>query len=182
MVARKRIIRSLPAWAALVIAVAVEGQCRNLTAALDSMAPATIEIRNERAEIVELEVRVANNMTERAGGFQHLCPEVIRTTAILFVYMEPRLGRFHMRNVYAPLDIAFIADDGRIVEIQRMEAEPPGLPVIPRTYGPARAFRFALEARAGFFASNDIGVGVSLFDATGFSAAPRIGPSTRGAQ
>jgi uncharacterized membrane protein (UPF0127 family) len=50
-----------------------------------------------------------------------------------------------MQNVVTPLDIAFAKADGRIFSIQRMTSSPTAL------YQPMGAFRYALEAHAGFF-------------------------------
>jgi len=57
--------------------------------------------------------------------------------------------------VAAPLDIAFIKADGRIFSILRMDPSPTKL------YGPMGTFRFALEARAGFYESQGIRQGES---------------------
>ena len=58
--------------------------------------------------------------------------------------------QFHMNNVPAALDIAFIKADGRIFSILKMDPSPTNL------YGPMGTFRFALEARAGFYESQGI--------------------------
>ncbi len=55
-----------------------------------------------------------------------------------------------MQNVPAALDIAFIKGDGRIFSILRME------PSATALYGPMGDFRFALEARKGFFESQAV--------------------------
>jgi uncharacterized membrane protein (UPF0127 family) len=49
------------------------------------------------------------------------------------------------RGVVAPLDIAFAEADGRIFSLQRMVPDRRAL------YQPLGPFRYALEARAGFF-------------------------------
>jgi uncharacterized membrane protein (UPF0127 family) len=55
-----------------------------------------------------------------------------------------------MQNVPAALDIAFVKEDGRIFAILRMDPSPTEL------YGPLGSFRYAVEAHAGFFASQGI--------------------------
>ncbi len=54
-----------------------------------------------------------------------------------------------MRNVHAPLDIAFIRADGTFVDVLRMD---PGLDL----YGPDAPYAFALETRAGWFAEHGL--------------------------
>ena len=55
-----------------------------------------------------------------------------------------------MNNVPAALDIAFVKADGRIFSILKMEPSPTNL------CGPMGPFRYAIEARAGFFESQGI--------------------------
>ena len=55
-----------------------------------------------------------------------------------------------MNNVPAALDIAFVKDDGRVFAILRMDPSPTAL------YGPLGNFRYALEARAGFYEGQGI--------------------------
>jgi uncharacterized membrane protein (UPF0127 family) len=66
------------------------------------------------------------------------------------------IGTFHMRNVRASLDIAFGKESGRIFSILRMHPSP------VTEYGPMGTFRYAIEARAGFFNETGILVGNSL--------------------
>ncbi len=63
-----------------------------------------------------------------------------------------------MRNVKAPLDIAFIDDDGQIVDIQRMEPYVLGA-AREIYYSPPGPVAAALEARAGYFAEHGISAG-----------------------
>ena len=69
---------------------------------------------------------------------------------ILFDFGKEIFTQFHMQNVPAALDIAFVKDDGRIFAILKMDPSPTEL------YGPLGEFRYALEAHAGFFASQGI--------------------------
>jgi uncharacterized membrane protein (UPF0127 family) len=100
-------------------------------------------------------VKAADNSERQAGGFQCATPEEIQRNLILFDFGDEIVTQFHMRNVAAPLDIAFIKGDGRIFSILRMDPSPTKL------YGPMGTFRFALEARAGFYESQGIRQGDS---------------------
>jgi uncharacterized membrane protein (UPF0127 family) len=100
-------------------------------------------------------VKAADNSERQAGGFQCATPEEIQRNLILFDFGDEIVTQFHMRNVAAPLDIAFIKADGRIFSILRMDPSPTKL------YGPMGTFRFALEARAGFYESQGIRQGES---------------------
>ena len=100
-------------------------------------------------------VKAADNSERQAGGFQCATPEEVQRNLILFDFGDEIVTQFHMRNVAAPLDIAFIKADGRIFSILRMDPSPTKL------YGPMGTFRFALEARAGFYESQGIRQGES---------------------
>ena len=108
---------------------------------------ATIQIG---AKTLALRVKAADTSERQAGGFQCATPAEIHRNLILFDYGEEILTQFHMKNVPASLDIAFIKADGRIFSILRMEPSPTQL------YGPLGTFRYALEARAGFYGSQGI--------------------------
>ena len=107
---------------------------------------------------VRIPTRVADERSELAAGYQHICPQTIEGSTILFLFGRPVRSAFHMYNVHAALDIAFIGDDGSINEILRMEPYQLASRKQP-VYRPRQAFVAALEARAGFFAEMGIRVG-----------------------
>ncbi|HBD10308.1 MAG TPA: hypothetical protein DCZ69_18820 [Syntrophobacteraceae bacterium] len=131
------------------------------TALFDHMAVHTIRLVDDRGGPLALSVKIAKDPRERAAGFQNIGPEVIQNSLILFVFPETLFTRFHMENVNAPLDIAFIGESGEIIDIQQMQVNRPGRSL---TYGPNRPFRYALEARAGFFADHHISPGKALLE------------------
>ena len=102
------------------------------------------------AKTVALRVKSADTPERQAGGFQCATPEEIQRNMILFDFGQEIVTQFHMQNVPAPLDIAFVKADGRVFSILRMDPSPTSL------YGPMGAFRYAIEARAGFFESQGI--------------------------
>jgi uncharacterized membrane protein (UPF0127 family) len=65
---------------------------------------------------------------------------------MLFVFETDRILSFWMKDTLIPLSIAFIAYDGRILEIHDMEAKS------LRPVQSARSARYALEAPQGWFA------------------------------
>jgi uncharacterized membrane protein (UPF0127 family) len=102
------------------------------------------------AKALAVRVKAADSPERQAGGFQCATPEEIQRNLILFDFGDEIVTQFHMKNVPAPLDIAFIKADGRIFSILRMDPSP------TRLYGPMGTFRYALEARAGFYDSQGI--------------------------
>ncbi len=88
---------------------------------------------------------------------------------MLFVFEQPRAYCFWMRNTLLALSIAFIDDDGRIVNIEDMA---------PRTEDShcAKApVRFALEMEQGWFARRALGAGAKLVN-------PEVFPGQAGRQ
>jgi uncharacterized membrane protein (UPF0127 family) len=75
---------------------------------------------------------------------------------MLFVNAEPGVRCFWMRNTLIPLSIAFIADDGSIVNIADMA------PRSEQSHCSAKPVRFALEMRQGWFSKRGIGAGFKL--------------------
>jgi zinc transport system permease protein len=99
---------------------------------------------------IALRVRVATTPEQQAAGFQCATPQEIERSLILFDFGREISTQFHMQNVPAALDIAFAKDDGRIFSVLRME------PSATALYGPMGDFRYALEARKGFFESQAV--------------------------
>ncbi len=72
---------------------------------------------------------------------------------MLFVFEKPEPLAFWMRNTFIPLSIAFIAPDGRIINIEDMA---PQTDDSHWSKGPAL---YALEMKKGWFAERGIGPG-----------------------
>ena len=69
------------------------------------------------ARTLALRVKLADSGERQAGGFQCATPEEIKRHLILFDFGKEIFTQFHMQNVPAPLDIAFIKADGRVFSI-----------------------------------------------------------------
>ncbi len=141
---------------------ALAADCRLTTPELEAMHTAELRVSGRDGAVVEFAVKVADDAHERAAGFQHVCPETIRRTPILFVFKRPVMIMFHMQNVRAPLDIGFIDPWGRLAEILPMMIDQAGA---RRYYRPSGPIRAALEAHAGFFAKHGMSVGHTRIDA-----------------
>ncbi|MBO3800586.1 MAG: DUF192 domain-containing protein [Candidatus Brockarchaeota archaeon] len=120
---------------------------KQVTKEFQKMETSKIKIVNDENKILELEVRIADEPDERAAGFQNISRSIMEKTIILFVFPSEINGLFHMRNVEASLDIAFVKANGTIIEIMRMD------PDSSRLYGPNESFKYAIEVPLGFFKS-----------------------------
>jgi uncharacterized membrane protein (UPF0127 family) len=72
---------------------------------------------------------------------------------MLFVFEDAQIRSFWMRNTFIALDIAYIDENLRIIDIQAMEPESDD------PHPSARPAMFALEVPLGWFAQKGIGVG-----------------------
>jgi uncharacterized membrane protein (UPF0127 family) len=75
---------------------------------------------------------------------------------MLFVYEQPQPHCFWMRNTVLPLTIAFIDDQGRIVNLHDMQ------PHTDDSHCAAKPVRYALEMNQGWFAKRHLGAGTRL--------------------
>jgi uncharacterized membrane protein (UPF0127 family) len=86
---------------------------------------------------------------------------------MLFVFPDRASHCFWMRNTIIPLSIAFVDDDGTIVNIADMN------PRSDQSHCPARPIRFALEMERGWFAARGLPAGAKLNAPTVFRGASR---------
>ncbi len=114
----------------------------------------TLAIRTSGGEEVEVRAEVADERAERQTGLMGRT-ELAPDAGMLFVFGRERDLSFWMRNTLIPLSIAYIADDGRIVDIKDMEP----LDDEPPSYASAEPAKYALEVNQGFFAERGVEVG-----------------------
>ncbi|MGR3984687.1 MAG: DUF192 domain-containing protein [Gammaproteobacteria bacterium] len=133
-----------------------QSACRAANAGMENMQIARITLLDAERRRVEVRAHIADDALELADGYQHICPEVIRRSAILFRFARPLATRFHMHNVHAPLDIGFFDARGVLLQSMVMHPYADGEEVL---YAPMRKFQYALEARAGFFTEKKLTAG-----------------------
>lgn len=75
---------------------------------------------------------------------------------MLFVFERQTNAAFWMRNTLIPLSVAYVGQDGVIVDIQDMQ------PLDETPHPPARPYWYALEVNQGWFAANGVAVGDTL--------------------
>jgi uncharacterized membrane protein (UPF0127 family) len=145
-------VAALALLVAALLAAGAEAQDPDCPRWRDAFAAMPFKMLTIQAggKTMAVRVKAADNSERQAGGFQCATPEEIQRNLILFDFGDVIVTQFHMKNVPAALDIAFIKADGRIFSILRMDPSPTKL------YGPMGTFRFALEARAGFYDSQGI--------------------------
>ena len=130
-----------------------------VSAVLVCCAPALAEVAQLDLPRVELRVgmhridaQVAQTSATREIGLMHR-KSMPDQEGMLFVFERPDMVCFWMKNTLLPLSAAFIADDGRIVNIADMA---------PQTTEPhctKEPVRLVLEMNQGWFAKRGLGAG-----------------------
>ena len=134
----------------LVVAVA----CGSAEEASDPNASATLSIGTDDGT-VSLDVQVADTPAERQTGLmgrESLSPY----DGMAFVWEEPVVGTFWMKDTLIPLSIAFWDDDGRIISI--LDMDPCTEDPCP-SYGPDEPFVGAVEVDRGKFERHGVALG-----------------------
>ncbi len=118
-----------------------------------SSRPGRVPIKVDTAS---LWVEIADRPDTRQMGlmFRQSLPQ---DEGMLFVFEEPQILVFWMRNTFIPLDIAFISPEGVILNIESMRPLDEGPRY--RSLGPAR---YAIEANQGWFESRGIRPGARV--------------------
>ena len=98
---------------------------------------------------------VAQTPAQRQIGLMHR-PSMPANDGMLFVFEERGMHCFWMKNTLLPLAIAFIADDGSIVNIAEMQAGSEA------SHCPRQPVRYALEMNQGWFAKRGFKAGARI--------------------
>ena len=101
----------------------------------------------------DLTIELATTPEARSCGLS-LRDSLPANRGMLFVYAEPEILTFWMKNTRMPLSIAFIDAAGRIVSIQKMNPFP-----TTTVYASPVPALYALEVNQGWFEENGVGVG-----------------------
>jgi uncharacterized membrane protein (UPF0127 family) len=102
-----------------------------------------------------LRVEIARSDEERAAGLMHR-KRLPDGEGMLFVFDRDQILSFWMKDTLVPLSIAFIAYNGRILEIRDMQ------PRDLSTIRSGRAARYALEVPQGWFERAGLSAGDRL--------------------
>jgi uncharacterized protein len=103
----------------------------------------------------KLIAELAATDTARTTGLMHrrMMPE---NRGMLFVFPYAALQNFWMMNTYIPLSIAFVDENGTIINIADMK------PLTTDPHPSARPAKYALEMNQGWFAKRGIKAGVKI--------------------
>jgi uncharacterized protein len=138
------------ALALLGLALALSGSAAAQTEAQPRLDTVTLQagMHNIRAEVARTPLQTQTGMMFRREMASH--------EGMLFVFDGLTKRCFWMKNTLLPLSIAFIADDGRIVNLAEME------PQSQDSHCSSEPVRYALEMNQGWFAKRGIKPGFKL--------------------
>ncbi|MEY4731030.1 MAG: hypothetical protein RL020_2188 [Pseudomonadota bacterium] len=102
-----------------------------------------------------IRAEVARTQEERSKGLMNR-RHMGKNDGMLFVFEQPQTVSMWMKNTLLPLSVAFIDDQGRIINIAEM------LPETLTTHSSLSPAKYALEMNAGWFEKNKILAGKSV--------------------
>lgn len=102
-----------------------------------------------------IEAEVAQTPQQRQIGLMNR-PSLPPNGGMLFAFEVPAQQCFWMKNTLLPLSIAFLADDGTIVNIEEMKAQ------TLESHCSKKPVRFALEMNQGWFDKRGIKPGTKI--------------------
>lgn len=103
----------------------------------------------------QIDAQVASTHEQRAIGLMYRT-DMPQHEGMLFVFEQPQVQCFWMKNTLMPLTAAFIADDGRIVNLADMQ------PQTTDSHCSDKPVRYVLEMKQGWFAAKHIRKGQQL--------------------
>jgi uncharacterized protein len=149
--ARHRPVRRGLLMAALTLAVSSVAAPAHAQAAPQAKLP-TVQLSAGMHNIV---AEVASTPLQRQVGMM-MRTQMAPHEGMLFVFDEPTRQCFWMRNTLLPLSIAFITDDGHIVNLAEMK------PQTDDSHCSDKPVRYVLEMNTGWFSKRGIKAGDRL--------------------
>lgn len=102
-----------------------------------------------------IQAEVAQTPAQRSIGLMHR-PTMGPNEGMLFIFEQASPQCFWMKNTLLPLSIAFLADDGTVVNIEDMK------PQSLESHCSSKPVRFALEMNVGWFAKRGVKPGSKI--------------------
>jgi uncharacterized membrane protein (UPF0127 family) len=102
-----------------------------------------------------IRAQVARTPDQRSTGLMHR-QEMPQHEGMLFIFDEPSVQCFWMKNTLLPLSIAFLADDGTVVNVRDMQ------PQALDSHCSDKPVRYVLEMNQGWFTKRGVKPGFKL--------------------
>lgn len=105
--------------------------------------------------MIKLSIEIADTSEKRELGLMHR-KHLPKDQGMLFKFQSPTFASFWMKNTYIPLDIAFIDNNGKILQIESMA------PLSTKAVYSNNVCKYALEVNKGWFSNNKISIGAKI--------------------
>lgn len=141
-----------------------------LTAAMAAqpvLAEAPMPLTELTIGMYRIEAEVAANDPDRMRGLMQRKAMPVNH-GMLFVFAESQRYCMWMKNTLLPLSVAFLDDDGRILNIADMK------PQTEDNHCAAKPARYALEMNHGWFRQKGMGAGTQINGVTRLAAYGRL--------
>lgn len=103
----------------------------------------------------QIDAQLAQSAEQRTIGLMHR-REMPQHEGMLFIFEQPSVQCFWMKNTLLPLSAAFVSDDGTIVNLVDMK------PQTLDSHCSLKPVRYVLEMNQGWFAKKGIKAGARL--------------------
>ena len=149
--------------AALLAALALTALAPLAAAQGSAGTPQTLPAITLQAGMHNIRAAVAQTPEQRQTGLMFR-REMAQHEGMLFIFEQASPQCFWMKNTLLPLSIAFLADDGTVVNIADMQ------PQVLDSHCSSKPVRYVLEMNQGWFAKRGIKAGSKIAGAP-FAAA-----------
>ena len=129
--------------------------CLSATTALAQVPQMDLQRTRISAGMYQIDAQVALTPQQQQTGLMYR-KEMPQAEGMLFVFEQPSTQCFWMKNTLLPLSAAFVADDGRIVNLVDMQ------PLTLDSHCSEEPVRYVLEMNQGWFAKKNIKKGAKL--------------------
>jgi len=106
--------------------------------------------------MIRLNLELADTPIKRSYGLMDR-KDLSKDDGMIFIFPRKARQNFWMKNTYIPLDIAFLDDSGKILQIESMS------PLSTRAVYSNQECKYAIEVNQGWFLKNNIDVGFQMF-------------------
>ena len=152
---------------ALLAALALTALAPLAAAQGSAGTPQTLPAITLQAGMHNIRAAVAKTPEQRQTGLMFR-REMAQHEGMLFIFEQASPQCFWMKNTLLPLSIAFLADDGTVVNIADMQ------PQVLDSHCSSKPVRYVLEMNQGWFAKRGIKAGSKIAGAPfGATTAPR---------
>jgi uncharacterized protein len=126
-----------------------------LAAQAAAQSPSPLPAVDLTAGMHRIRAEVADNMAARMQGLMHR-QSMAQNAGMVFVFEESSIQCMWMKNTLIPLSVAFIDEQGTIINIADMQ------PHSEQSHCATQPARYALEMNKGWFAQRGIKAGTKL--------------------